>query len=90
MARAAPIGGGVFRALTTRRARLIRIPAALILIAGGFLAVLPVFGLWMLPLGLLLLAIDVPALRPAVSAMAIRLRRWLRRWRARISQAADR
>jgi len=30
---------------------------------GGFLAVLPVFGLWMLPLGLTLIAEDVPVVR---------------------------
>jgi len=35
----------------------------LLLIVGGFLSVLPFFGLWMLPLGLVLLAEDVPPLR---------------------------
>ena len=30
---------------------------------GGFLAILPVFGLWMLPLGLVLLAEDIAPLR---------------------------
>jgi hypothetical protein len=44
-------------------ARWVRIPAGLLLIAGGFLAILPVFGLWMLPLGVFLLAEDVPPLR---------------------------
>ena len=43
---------------------------------GSFLFVLPVFGLWMMPLGLLLLAIDLPVLRPRVNAALIRLRRW--------------
>jgi len=33
------------------------------LIPGGLLGFLPVLGLWMLPLGLLLLSIDVPILR---------------------------
>ena len=45
------------------QARWVRIPAGLLLIAGGFLAILPVFGLWMLPLGVVLLAEDVPPLR---------------------------
>ncbi len=44
-------------------ARWVRIPAAFLLILGGFLAVLPVFGLWMLPLGLVLLAEDIAPLR---------------------------
>jgi hypothetical protein len=43
--------------------RWARIPAGLLLILGGFLAILPVFGLWMLPLGLMLLADDIPPLR---------------------------
>jgi hypothetical protein len=43
-----------------------------LLIVGGLLAVLPVFGLWMLPLGLLILSEDVPALR--------RARKWLLDW----------
>ena len=68
------------------RARLIRVPVAILFILGGMLAFLPIFGLWMIPLGLLLLAIDLPPLRGPVSAAAIRLRRrfagWLRRRRA--------
>jgi hypothetical protein len=43
--------------------RWIRIPAGVLLILGSFLSILPVFGLWMLPLGLLLLAEDVLPLR---------------------------
>ena len=56
---------------------IIRIPAALLLTLGGLLAFLPVLGIWMLPLGLLLLAVDVPILRPIVSGFLIRARR---RW----------
>lgn len=41
----------------------LRVPAGLLLIAGGCLAILPLFGLWMLPLGVVLLAEDVPPLR---------------------------
>src|SRR5262249_22278766 len=41
----------------------IRIPAGALLICGGVLSFLPILGLWMLPLGLLLLAEDVPPLR---------------------------
>jgi hypothetical protein len=43
--------------------RWVRIPAGLLLIVGGVLSVLPLLGLWMLPLGLMLLAEDVPRLR---------------------------
>jgi hypothetical protein len=81
LSRSVPLLGGTLHALATPRYRLVRLPAAILLILGSFLAILPGFGLWMLPLGLMLLAVDVPALRPAMSAAGIRLRRWLRRWR---------
>jgi hypothetical protein len=41
----------------------LRIPAGLLLIVGGIFAFLPILGLWMLPLGLALLAEDIPLLR---------------------------
>jgi len=41
----------------------IRVPIALALVASGFVGFLPVLGFWMLPLGLALLAVDVPFLR---------------------------
>ena len=44
-------------------ARWARIPAGVLFIIGGFLFILPVLGLWMVPLGLILLAEDVPPLR---------------------------
>ncbi len=65
----------------------VRIPVALGLIAGGFLAVLPGLGVWMLPLGILLLALDIAVLRrPTAAAVVGGERRWrklLRRWRRR-------
>jgi hypothetical protein len=45
------------------RRRWARIPAAVLLMIGGVLSVLPLLGFWMLPLGLILLAEDVRALR---------------------------
>jgi hypothetical protein len=67
------------------RARLIRIPIALLLLVGGIFSFLPFLGLWMLPLGLMLLALDLPFLQGPVSAAVIRLRRrfghWLRKSR---------
>lgn len=67
--------------LRDHRFRLVRVPIALLLMGGSVLAILPVFGLWMLPLGATLLALDVPALQPAVSRTSVRLRQWLRRRR---------
>lgn len=57
---------------------LLRVPMAILFILGGFFWFLPVVGLWMLPIGLLLLAVDLPMLRPRVAAWMIRLRHWLR------------
>ena len=78
-----PVGKGIVRALRQRRYRLVRIPLALLLIPGGLLGFLPVLGFWMLPAGLLLLAVDVPAMRPAISAALIRGRRRVELWRRR-------
>ena len=47
---------------SSRWARMI---SGVLLIAGAFLSILPVFGLWMLPLGLVLLAEDIAPLRRA-------------------------
>ena len=63
----------------------IRFPVALLLMAGGLLSFLPVLGIWMLPLGLLLLAVDLPILRGPISVFVIRARRKARllaqRWK---------
>jgi hypothetical protein len=64
----------------------IRFPIALALVVGGLFSFLPVLGIWMLPLGLLLLAVDLPVLRGPISVFVIRgrraVKRWMRRWRA--------
>lgn len=70
-----PMVGRFAARLQGRPGIFVRLPLGLLLVAGGFLAILPVFGLWMIPLGLFILAIDLPALRPFVSAVIIRLRR---------------
>lgn len=66
--------------------RWLRLPAGLLLMLGGVFAVLPVLGIWMLPLGLMLLAADIPFLRKPMARFAMwsvglweRLRARLRR-----------
>lgn len=81
--RDAPFGGKTLRALRQREYRPVRIPLGILLIIGGLLSFLPVLGLWMLPLGLLLLAVDVPRLRGCTSGWVIRLRRRLEMWKRR-------
>jgi hypothetical protein len=43
--------------------RWARIPAGVLFVIGGVFSILPVLGLWMLPVGMVLLAEDVPPLR---------------------------
>lgn len=67
--------------------RLVRIPVAGLLVAGGTLSFLPVLGLWMLPLGLVLFAQDVPVLRkPMALTLGWVERKWIARQRAKASQ----
>jgi len=62
--------------------RWVRIPVGLLLVLGGIFSILPLLGLWMLPLGLLLLVQDVPFLRrPTRSALVCIERRWQHRKR---------
>ncbi len=58
----------VQRALSWLRrpsSRWLRIPVGVLFILGGLLFILPLLGLWMLPVGLVLLAEDVRPLRRA-------------------------
>jgi len=63
--------------------RWVRVPAGLLLIAGGVVSFLPVLGIWMLPLGLLLLAIDAPFLQRPMARIVNRILNWLERRRSR-------
>jgi hypothetical protein len=67
--------------------RLVRIPLAILLIFGGIFSFLPVLGLWMLPLGLLLFAQDVPMLqKPMARMLGWVERKWIERQRAKGAQ----
>jgi len=64
--------------------RYVRIPLAILLILGGIFSILPVLGLWMLPLGLLLFAQDLPFLqKPTVRALGWIERKWIERQRTK-------
>ena len=72
------------------QARMVRLPLGILFICAGFLWFLPALGLWCLPLGLLLIAQDVPFLRRPVGRMTlyllekwVRLRKWWTNRRAR-------
>ena len=56
--------------------RLVRMPVGALLTVGGVFSFLPILGVWMLPIGLMLLAVDVPPLQGPVAGTIIRGERW--------------
>jgi hypothetical protein len=83
--RQVPPAAGFLRWVRQPHMHIVRIPLSILLVLGGVFSFLPVLGLWMLPLGLLVLAVDIPPLRRPVGNALVRLQRWLaklrRRWR---------
>jgi hypothetical protein len=64
--------GGVLRFMKKIRspeAAPYRIPAGIALTAGGIVGFLPILGFWMVPLGLAVLAHDVPVMRPPLARL---------------------
>ena len=76
----------IIRNLRHPDARWVRNPIGLLCIVAGLFSFLPVLGIWMLPLGLLLMAYDVPFLRKPVGYFTIwSTEKWaaFRQWLAR-------
>jgi hypothetical protein len=72
-------------------ARWFRIPLGVLLVLGGIFSFLPVLGIWMLPLGLLLLALDLVFLQGPVNTGIVRgTRKWNTWSRARRDKKAGR
>ena len=68
------------RWLRSPASRWVRLPLGLLFIAGGLLWFLPVLGIELLPIGLLLVAQDVPFLKkPVGNGMLWLERKWLQR-----------
>ncbi len=59
--------------------RLARMIIGGLLIIGGILGFLPILGFWMIPLGLTILSIDIPAVRRWRRKMTVRFGNWLKR-----------
>jgi hypothetical protein len=60
---------------------LLRILLGIVLVLGGFLGFLPILGFWMVPVGLAILAIDIPPVRRLQRRMNVAFGNWLhRRW----------
>jgi hypothetical protein len=70
---------GFVRWLRKPGSGLVRVPLGIVLILCGFVGFLPILGFWMVPLGLLVLAIDIALVRPPL----IRAFDWVeRKWPA--------
>jgi hypothetical protein len=83
-AKLSPRPASFVRWLRKPSSRWVRIPLALLLVVGGVFSFLPVLGLWMLPLGLLLIAQDVPLLQKPLAGMLGWIeRKWSERQRAK-------
>lgn len=67
------------RTIKLPTSRLIRIPTGVLLIFFGILGFLPVVGFWMIPLGLIILSVDIPAVRRWRRKMTVKLGIWLKR-----------
>lgn len=74
------VGARLLERLRRPGARLIRIPLGILLVLGGIFSFLPVLGIWMLPLGLLLLALDLVILQGPVNTAVVRGTRKFSTW----------
>ena len=59
----------VMRKVRSPSAAPYRIPVGVALTAGGIVGFLPILGFWMVPLGLAVLAQDVPVMRPPLARL---------------------
>src|SRR3954464_13763449 len=72
----ARLPGGVSRFMQKVRSPAVaryRIPAGIALTAGGIVGFLPILGFWMVPLGLAVLAHDVPVMRPPMARLLAKI-----------------
>ena len=67
--------------LRSPRSMIFRVPLSIVLILGGIFSFLPILGIWMLPLGLLLLALDLAFLRTPIAGAILRTMRKWQTWR---------
>lgn len=66
------------RTIDLPKNRLVRILIGILLILFGFLGFLPILGFWMIPLGLLVLSVDIPTIRRWRRQAQVRFGQWLK------------
>jgi len=59
---------------------VIRVILGVLLVIGGILGFLPVLGFWMIPLGMVVLSVDLPSIRRLRRQIEVKMLRW---WRSR-------
>jgi hypothetical protein len=64
------------RTIDLPRNRVVRVGIGVLLVLGGLVGFLPVLGFWMIPLGLLVLSADFPAVRRVNRRVAVAVKRW--------------
>ena len=79
--RAVPASKGFLDWVRRPSSRIVRIPLGIVLILGGVFSFLPVLGVWMLPLGLFLIALDLPFLQGPLNRMTLWAQRKWTNWR---------
>jgi hypothetical protein len=78
------------RRIRTPAAIWMRVPIGIVLVLAGFVGFLPILGFWMVPLGLALIALDVPFMRgPLARVLSMINRRLEARAASGGSQAAE-
>ena len=75
--------GRNLKRLCGKHAVWVRVPAGVALIGGGVLSFLPVLGIWMLPLGVALLAQDVPVIRRPTAHLLGFINRNVEKWKGK-------
>ncbi|MGV8841328.1 MAG: hypothetical protein ACWA6X_13630 [Bauldia sp.] len=61
----------------------LRIALGVLFVLFGFVGFLPILGFWMVPVGLLILSADIPAVRRFNRRMTVKVTRWWRRIRGK-------
>ena len=64
-------------------AKWVRLPVGVLLILGGLVGFLPILGFWMVPVGLVLLGEDIPALKRCTMRALAAVQGWWDRRRGR-------
>lgn len=76
-----PASAGFLGWIRRPSSRFVRIPLGILLIVGGIFSFLPVLGIWMLPLGLFLIALDLPLLQGPINRLTFWAQRKWQNWR---------